>query len=172
MDEEIVDIVDENLKVLFQTTRREAHRKGFLHCTIVAQVIDSQKKWLLVRPAAGREDAGQYVCPIGGHIKNGESDLEALRRESGEELGLQHFAYKRIGQAISNRQTKGHIENHYYIFYEVYSNDEPILNEESMDCQRFTPQELKRKMKQDPAMFGDNLHFVIRSFYPGFASFQ
>jgi len=45
---EKVDIVDENLKVLCAVSKEEAHAKGLLHPTIVAEIINSKSEWLLV----------------------------------------------------------------------------------------------------------------------------
>src|SRR3989344_4262031 len=100
---EKVDIVDKNLKVLSHTTKKDAHEKGLLHKTVIAEVTDSKGRFLLVKQASDRQDAGQYVSPVGGHFRSGESDEDALKREAFEELGIKNFEFEYLGKVIFNR---------------------------------------------------------------------
>lgn len=93
---EMVDIINQQNEVLYQTSKEEAHQKGLLHRCIIAEVIDSKGNWTLVKQASDRQDADQYVSPVGGHIKAGESETEALAREALEEMGLTSFTSKYI----------------------------------------------------------------------------
>jgi isopentenyl-diphosphate Delta-isomerase len=165
MDTEIVDIVDENWKMLFQTSKQVAHQEGLLHRTIIAELIDSQGRWILVRQASDRQDAGRYVSAVGGHVRAGETELEALRRETAEEVGIKQFAHKRVGQAIFNRRVRCHTENHYYILYEIHSDDEPQIDSGSVSFQRFSREELN-DLVSNPTIFGGGFHFVVKEFYP------
>jgi isopentenyldiphosphate isomerase len=54
LQEELVDIVDENENFLEIILKREAHEKGLLHKCVIANVIDSQGRWLLTRPSQNR----------------------------------------------------------------------------------------------------------------------
>lgn len=162
---EKVDIVDENLKVIYSIDKQIAHEKGLLHPTIVAEVINSKGEWLLVKQAGHKQDAGQFVSPVGGHIMSGESEIDALRREAKEEIGLNIYKFRRIGQLIFNRKVKETKENHYFILYEIYIDEEPTLNDESIAFKRFSKSEIKKKIKLDPKIFGDAFHIVVRNFY-------
>ncbi len=162
---EKVDVVDENLRVLYPIDKQEAHDKGVLHPTIVAEVINKKGEWLLVRQAGHKQDAGQFVSPVGGHVTSGESEIEALKREAMEEVGLKVVSYKRVGQFIFNRKVNDKIENHYFILYEIYSDEEPKLNDESVEWKRFYRQEIKKILKENPKFFGDAFHVVVRNFY-------
>src|SRR3989344_2857247 len=102
--DELVDIVDENGNILKVVAKGEAHEKGLLHKTVISQVIDSEGRWLLVKPVKGRQDAGRYQSPVGGHVSAGEVETEALKRETEEELGLKgDFKYEFIERKIFNR---------------------------------------------------------------------
>lgn len=79
---EIVDIVNSQDIVIGQSSKDECHQQGMLHRTIIAELIDSQGNWILVEQASDRQDAGQYVSPVGGHIRAGETELAALKREA------------------------------------------------------------------------------------------
>ncbi len=162
---EIVDIVDENDTVLYQLGKEEAHAKGLLHRTIIAEVIDQRGRWMLVKQAHNRQDAGQYVSPVGGHVRSGELVEEALKREALEELGLTVFTSKFIGKEVFNRSILGRNENHLFILYEIYTDQEATLNHESVTFTRFTKDEIRRLLKESPTIFGDAFHFVVKSFY-------
>jgi isopentenyl-diphosphate delta-isomerase len=85
---ELVDIVDENNIVIRQMSKSQAHQQGLLHRTVISEIINSKGQWLLVKQAGDKQDPGQYVSPVGGHIKAGEAELEALAREAHEETGI------------------------------------------------------------------------------------
>ena len=70
--EETVDIVNEQDEIVRQATKIEAHAKGLLHRTVISELINSKGEWVLVKQAADRQDAGQYVSPMGGHVDGGE----------------------------------------------------------------------------------------------------
>lgn len=163
---EIVDVVDKNNRVVYQIAKQIAHERGLLHRTVIAEVIDSQGRWTLVKQAADRQDAGLYVSPVGGHVRAGETEIEALGREAAEEMGLTNITYKYIGRAIFNRKILGRLENHYFILFEIYSEAQPKLNHESVGFKQFTVEELERSLLTDPRDFGEAFHFVVKTFYP------
>lgn len=164
--EESVDIVDEQNQVLYQANKSAAHQKGLLHRIILAEIRDSHGNFIFVKQAADRQDPGRFVSPVGGHIQAGESELDALKREAAEEVGFTNFTHKRTGQITYHRQVIGRDENHLFILYEIYSDSEPVLNHESVDYVRLSPDEVVRVLQTNPDMFGPPLHFVLKNFYP------
>lgn len=162
---EMVDVVDKNNEVLSQISKDEAHQKGLLHRCIVSQVIDSSGLWTLVKQADDRQDPGQYVSPVGGHMQAGESEEDALKREAMEEMGIRLFTFKRVGQAIFNREVIGRKENHFFILYKIYSDQPPTLNHESVSFEKFSFAQLQQKLKTDPTKFGKAFHFVFETIY-------
>ena len=162
---ELVDIINQQNEVLYQTSKNEAHQKGLLHRCIIAEVIDPQGNWTLVKQASDRQDAGQFVSPVGGHIKAGESEAEALAREALEEMGLTSFTSKYIGKAILNREVIGRKENHLFILYEIYTDQTPTLNHESVDFEKFSFDQIKSEIQSNPTKFGQAFHFVMKRFY-------
>ncbi len=167
MGMEYVDIVNGNDEIIGNCSKQEAHEKGFLHRTVIAEVIGSDGKWTLVKQASDRQDAGQFVSPVGGHVVTGETEDQALLREANEEYGLDSdISFKLVGKKIFNREVIGRKENHYFILYEIYSDKPPVLNEESVSTETFTKEQLAKEIKDNPTKFGDAFHFILKSFYP------
>ncbi len=162
---EKVDIVDENLKVLFTVSKIEAHEKGLLHATVIAEVINSKGEWLLVKQAGHKQDPGQYVSPVGGHISSGEQFEGALKREALEEVGLKDFQFEYVDRAVYKRKLEKTVENHYFIVYKIKSDRSPVLNDESVEYKWFKTEEIKEILKTKPDLFGYAFHFVIKNFF-------
>lgn len=166
MQEEMVDVVNENDDIVGVTSKSDAHQKGLLHRTVISEIIDRHGRFVLVLQSSDRQDAGQYVSPVGGHVKNGETENEALKREALEEVGLQDFEFHLVGKAIFNRTILRRQENHYFILYEIFSGEEIILNAESTSYKSFTKEELKQSIISTPEKFGAAFYFVLETFYP------
>lgn len=167
--DELLDIIDEDGNVLEVMTKSEAHQRGLLHKTVIAEVIDSRGRLLMVKQSVGRQDAGQYVSPVGGHVASGETEIDALKREAGEEIGLSDdFKYEYIGRKIFNRKVLERQENHLFVVYKIYSDAEPVLNYESESCKYFTEEELRKELKDHQEYFGDAFHFTVKNFFPDF----
>jgi 8-oxo-dGTP pyrophosphatase MutT (NUDIX family) len=166
MVDELVDIVNEQDEVLENILKSEAHQKGLLHRCVIGGVKTSDGRIMLVKQTADRQDPGQHVSPVGGHVKSGESLDEALLRETLEELGLEKFGYKLIGKKAFNREVIGRKENHLFCVYEITTDEIPNLGDEAESFVYYTKDELKRLLKEQPTHFGDAYHFVAREFYP------
>lgn len=167
MEEEIVDIVNESGATLRQAPKTEAHKHGWLHKTVIGY-LKYGEDWSLVRQAADRQDAGQLVAPVGGHVKAGETELDALLRESEEEIGTRNITYTHVGNKQFHRQVIGRDENHLFIVYEIATDDPIQLNEESVAIERFARDELKEALIKTPERFGDAYYFVLENFYPDY----
>jgi isopentenyl-diphosphate delta-isomerase len=163
---EEVDIIDENNNVIGKTTKQEAHQKGLLHRCVACLVKDEKGNWLFVKQASDRQDAGQYVLPVGGHVSAGESVEHAVKRETFEETGLNDFEYKKLHQIIFNRFVIGRQENHYIILFEIHTSQKLILNHEAVSYTSFSEEQLKTELKLHPEKFGNSFHFFVKNLFP------
>lgn len=162
----MVDEINESNEVVSCVSKEEAHIKGLLHRCVIAEVINSKGEWLLVKQSATRQDRGQFVSPVGGHVQSGETQDHALVRETMEELSIIPVTYKYIGSKIFNRAIRGKQENHLFILYRITSDDVPVLNDESDSFEYFSEEKIQNISKTQPNMFGDAFTFVLQSFYP------
>ena len=162
----MIDVVDLDCKVLHKTTKGEAHKKGLLHRTVIAEIRNSKGEWLLVKQSPDRQDAGQYVSPVGGHVQAGESDEAALLREAFEETGLIDFAYETVGKFVFERHVIGRHENHYFIVFKITSDEELVLNHESVEYVTFSEEQLRQRIQEAPHQFGDAFFALVGRFYP------
>jgi 8-oxo-dGTP pyrophosphatase MutT (NUDIX family) len=167
MTDEIVDIIDENDQIISKCSKKHAHEVGLLHRCVIAEIID-RGQWTLVKQAGDRQDAGQFVSPVGGHVRSGEANEDALKREAFEEMGISGFNYELIGKAVYNRKVIGRKENHLFILYKIFTDQKPKLNHESVSFRKFTNEELKNEMTNNPLSFGDAWWFVVRKFFNEF----
>lgn len=169
--EEKVDIVDQNDQVIAQILKVEAHEKGSLHRCVIGQVVDSRGRRLFVKQSATRQDVGQFVLPIGGHVQAGETLQEALAREAEEELGFENnFKSELVGKFIYNRDILGRHENHYFNIFLVFSDQKPKINHESDEFKYFSPSQLKKILKKQPELFGAPALLIYKKFFPEFFS--
>lgn len=164
---ERVDAVDENDVVLYSTTKTEAHKNGLLHRVVIAEAKNTQGDWLLIRQASDKQDAGQFVSAVGGHVEAGETEEYALRRETLEECGFSEFEFKLIGKSILNRHVIGRQENHLFVVYEIFVDEKDIVMGDEIESYKiFTTQELKNRLKNHSEEFGGGFHFVVENLYP------
>jgi 8-oxo-dGTP pyrophosphatase MutT (NUDIX family) len=167
MADELIDIVNGRGRVVRQAAKSEAHTHGWLHKTVIGYVR-TNTGWALVRQAADRQDAGQLVAPVGGHVQAGESELDALLRESEEEIGTRNIRHRLVGRKRFHRHVIGRNENHLFIIYEISTDDEITLGAEAVSFETFTATDLKKALAETPEQFGDSYFFVLEHFYPTF----
>ena len=90
---EIFPVIDENGVVIGRATRAYCHSGShLLHPVVHLHLVDREGR-IYLQKRSGRKDIepGKWDTSVGGHITYGESILEALYREAGEELNLSEF---------------------------------------------------------------------------------
>jgi len=110
---------------------------------------------LLVRQAVHKQDSGQFVSPVGGHVAAGEKNDQALLREAEEEIVIKDFRYKHLGNLIFDRVVRGKRENHYFIIYEIHADITLVLNDESDDYRWFSKKEINQNLTDNQGLLGE-----------------
>jgi 8-oxo-dGTP pyrophosphatase MutT (NUDIX family) len=163
LTDEQVDIVDEQNQVISTMSKLVAHRDGLLHRIVIAELKNSRGEYCFVRQAGDRQDPGQFVSPVGGHVAAGETVDAALIRESREEIGITPVKYRLVGQTIFNREVIGRKENHLFLVYEIESDESPVLNHESVEFRWFSVDEVRKAVETKDSQFGAAWHHIFRS---------
>ncbi|KAB1150537.1 NUDIX domain-containing protein [Streptomyces luteolifulvus] len=87
--DEILDIVDENDRVIGQSPRGEAYAKGLRHRCVFIQARDAEDRLFVHRRTATKlVFPSLYDMFVGGVVGAGESYDTAALREAEEELGV------------------------------------------------------------------------------------
>ena len=86
---EILDVINEKGKVLYQKGREEILRDGDLHRTVHIWVVNSNKE-ILVQKRSPKKDTlpNLWAISCAGHVKAGEDNITTALRELKEELHI------------------------------------------------------------------------------------
>jgi len=164
--DEQIDIINEQNEVIGTIGKSVAHTDGLLHRIVIGELVNSKGEYCLVKQANDRQDPGQYVSPIGGHVRAGESPEHALVRECQEECGFTPTDFVFIGKTIYNRKVIGRQENHLFLVYQIPFEGTPVLNHESVGFKWFSVAEIKQILKSKPSTFGAAWHHVFKNIFP------
>jgi len=95
-NEEWVPLVDKNGNVTGKVPRSEVHNGSkLLHPVVHLHVLNRNKAILLQkRPITKDIQPGRWDTAVGGHISEGETLEQALKKEAFEEIGLVDFSAK------------------------------------------------------------------------------
>lgn len=90
LSQELLDVLDTDLRVVGRATRQEVHSRGLLHRAVHILVVGSDGRLLLQRRSAAKASYPlAWDTSVGGHVGAGEDPLLSALRECHEELGIQ-----------------------------------------------------------------------------------
>ena len=91
--EELLDLVDENNRVIGTALRSECHGDPMrMHRAVHLLVLNPERElYLQLRSPRKRVQPGKWDTSVGGHVGCGEDFVAALFREADEELALRDF---------------------------------------------------------------------------------
>ncbi len=119
---ELIDRVDANDNVIGQTTKEEAHEKGYMHRVAAVFCFDSDGKLLVQH----RKKDGLLDHSVGGHIMQGETYDKAATREMKEELGITK-PLKKVGVFYGDEICPRNLTyDHYFGLYQSELTNEDI----------------------------------------------
>ncbi len=141
---EMVDVVDENNRVIGEAPRKGIHKTDKLHRAVHIFLIDSQGRlWIEKRGPNTDTLQGHYDCSAAGHVEKGESYEHAAQREAMEELGIEDLEFKHAFDMKASAQTL----NEFLRFYVARSDKLPRLHPDAASQERYTIPEIEEKMK-------------------------
>ena len=100
MTDELVDIVDDDDRVIATVTRAEMRARRLQHRSVGIAVVSSDGRLLVHRRSAAKDIwPGWWDIAAGGIVAAGETYEEAARRELAEELGIAGVELELLGQS-------------------------------------------------------------------------
>jgi 8-oxo-dGTP pyrophosphatase MutT (NUDIX family) len=100
MSDELVDIVDDDDRVIATVTRAEMRAHRLKHRSVGIAVVSADGRLLIHRRSDTKDIwPGWWDIAAGGVVASGETYDEAARRELAEELGLVDAEFEYLGQA-------------------------------------------------------------------------
>ena len=141
---EMVDVVDMHNNVIGEAPRKGIHEKHLLHRAAHIFLVDSSGRlWIEKRGKTVDTNPGYYDSSAAGHVSKGETYDEGARREVLEELGIEGLELKPVRTIDAAPETN----NEFVRFYIARSDKLPRLHEDAVSQERYTIEEIKKKIK-------------------------
>ena len=163
VSEELLDVVDEDDRVIGVEKRGEIHARGLMHRAVHILVFNHRGELFLQKRSMNKdENPGLWDSSAAGHVDSGEAYLDCARREIAEELGITGDVQLEELFKLPPSAATGF--EHSLIYRTVYDG-EMILQSEEIDRGEWISSETMdaRVEMRDPA-FTENL-FLIWSRY-------
>ncbi len=147
---EILDVVDEDDRVIGQATRSDVHKNDLAHRASHILLFNSAGSIYVQRRSPSKDrHPSKLDSSAAGHVDSGESYLDCAIRELKEELGIEAIPVKVLKIAACRETDNEHVE-----LFEVHSDVVPSPNWEEITSGVFmTPANLTDLMRTDPEDF-------------------
>ncbi len=93
MPDELLDVIDENDRVVGQAMRSVVHQRGLVHRGVHVMLFTPDGRLIVQQRSRSRDMYPSALdCSVSEHVKSGETYPEAAARGLREELGLEGIA--------------------------------------------------------------------------------
>lgn len=162
--DELLDLVDDEDRVVGQILRSEVRNRDLNHVRVVNAFVKNSRGqiWIPRRSAAKRSHPLGLDMSMGGYVGSGETYDEAFRREMQEELRIDvgRINYKMLGHTGPQDGFKAFMQ-----VYEMEQDEAPDFNKEDfVEYFWLTPQEVLDKIAAGDDAKSD-LPKLVRRFY-------
>lgn len=153
MPDELLDIVDNNDKVIGQELRSIIHQCGLQHRGAHILLFTQDGKLLVQKRSRDRASyPSAWDCSVSEHVKSGESYLEAAMRGAKEEMGVEGVTLKPL---VRFRMNYGPNDNEISALFKGTVDPTAVrfdpLEVESVEY--FDIPDLAKKMQEDSEKF-------------------
>lgn len=157
---ELLDVLDEDGRVIGQAPRDDVHAQGLLHrCVHVFVFTPRGELWLQQRALDRHLWPGLWTSSASGHVDAGEREEQAAAREAREELGLD-LQPRRVGEF---RFHDAH-ENELAGLWEARTAEAPRTSPEVMALKAVDRRELAALRQHQPASFAPSFAAALRAY--------
>ncbi|MBW2990317.1 NUDIX domain-containing protein [Candidatus Woesearchaeota archaeon] len=150
---DFIDVVDEKDNVIGKDTKDNKFKKEFISRVSVIFILDDNKNLLIVKRSPNKKSfPNRYDISVCGNVDSGESYEEAAHRELKEELGIE-CKLEFLDKYLNETEEKGIILKHFSSIFLGKYGGEVKLNEELVELQRLSFEELDKKVSENPEIF-------------------
>lgn len=137
---EILDVFDENEKLIGTADRKKVHKEGLWHLQVGAWLMNQNGEILLELRSKNKKANPNKWSRIGGHVDSGETPIVSIQREVLEEVGINipienYELISKIKDESYNEQIKSYNRRFLYSYF-AYTNtkiEDCILQKEEVD---------------------------------------
>lgn len=142
-DDELMDIVDDNNKVIGQATRKEIREKNLLHRGSAVLVYNSKGQIFVHKRTANKKQFPSYWdLIVGGAVEAGEEYDASAKRETEEEIGVKNPELKHLFTFRYDLKPF----NCFYAVYKLVYDGEMKLQEDEIEKGMFITEERFEEM--------------------------
>lgn len=158
-DDEWFDIVDPEGRVIGKAPRSLCHSgPGLLHPVVHVHIIDERDRIFLQKRAMTKQiQPGKWDTAVGGHVSQGETVTDGLKREAAEELGITEFKTRFVARYIWESQVESELV---YMFVSRYDKSIMTNNEEIDEGAFWKIKKIKESLGKD--IFTPNFEFEFK----------
>lgn len=150
-------IVDKNDNVIGSAEKLDVLQKGLIRRIVRIFLFNSKGELFLQWRSKKMETYPEtWDQSAGGHVDEGETYLQAAKRETSEELGIHVENFEEIGKCYLEDDYKGRKIKEFSMVYKiVYDGDISIDNDEVAKGMWFSLEEVDRLVDESPEKFPD-----------------
>lgn len=140
----MLPLVDESGRVIGQASRGRCHDgSGLLHPVVHLHVFNpSGALFLQKRPDWKDIQPGRWDTAVGGHVACGETVMEALRRETAEEIGLTDFEPEPVARYVFESRRDRELVH----VFRTVTAAKPVPSDELDGGRFFFPHEIRARI--------------------------
>ena len=154
MDEqELLDVVDKNDKVIGQDTKENKFLKGLVTRCVAVFIIDRKEKIMIAKRSSKKKSfPNRYDATACGNVKAGEDYNEAAQREVKEELGIR-CDLKFLGKVFNEFQENSKTLRHFTGIFSGRFDEEIRLSDELVEIQKLSVEEIESLISKNKELF-------------------
>ncbi len=156
---ELLDVIDENDRVIGQATRGECHQKGLLHCGVNIYLFNAKGLLLTQKRSKNRLlNPGKWDRSVAGHVLSGTAWEDAARRELEEETGIVNAKLHFVYSYRFREKYPSLIENELYHTFACTTRERPRLHDDEVEEFNWVAlRDLVEDIQQNPSKYSKSL---------------
>jgi len=165
---ELITFVDENDNIIGAGTKREAWDKGIANRIARVFLLNSKGELLIQKRGENIVSLpGRFDQSAAGHADEGETYLQAAKRELFEEVGVSGVELREITKIFTNETDESDkIKKRFNMLYEVVYDGEIKMDPgELAEVRWIMPEKLDKMMKEKSDDFTQGFLESFRKFY-------